>query len=473
MANATSVLWIMADELRADALSCYGTPHPAIQTPNIDRIAREGVLFERAYTSSPVCVPARHAMLSGLSPLTSGVLNNEGYVPEGFEPPEMFPETLAAAGWETRNYGKEHLPGGRSPWQYDDPAGTAMPQLKKIAEANGVEIVRSPGIGHVISAVLPEGTEVGGEDITRGVARALHEGPEALVVRASSLQPHKPMVVAEPWATQYDDIVFDVPRAAGEGANEFEREWGRLTRGEDLDDEQLQLSFRRYHGSVAWLDHQVGEILDALDASGRRDSTIVVFTTDHGASLGEHGILAKHTYAPESHRVPLLVSWPGRLAAGTRRADLVTSEDVATTVLGLLGVDAPEGMTGRDVFADDAPEQIFSAIGYGDPGSRAFPNRDAGAWSDGRGWPQRVCVRTERYRLDLTTRRGGEDTAEDVFLADSLHDPFERRNLADDPDYRRIRERLERAARDAAAGIPVAEIDADGFAQLRAQASPV
>ncbi|MFM9785715.1 sulfatase-like hydrolase/transferase, partial [Streptomyces scabiei] len=87
---------------------------------HIDALAGAGVLFERAYASSPVCVPARHAMLSGISPLRSGVLNNEGYVPDGFRPPEMFPETFAAAGWSTANYGKEHLPGARSPWQHDD-----------------------------------------------------------------------------------------------------------------------------------------------------------------------------------------------------------------------------------------------------------------------------------------------------------------------------------------------------------------
>ena len=127
--STPNVLWIMADELRTDALSCYGNPHPAITTPHIDSLAGRGVLFERAFTSSPVCVPARHAMLSGQSPLASGVLNNEGYLPEGFTPPAMFPETFAAAGWTTSSYGKEHLPGGRSPWQHDDHAGSGMGEI--------------------------------------------------------------------------------------------------------------------------------------------------------------------------------------------------------------------------------------------------------------------------------------------------------------------------------------------------------
>jgi choline-sulfatase len=466
-----NVLWIMADELRADALSCYGTPHPAIATPNIDRIAAAGVLFERAYTTSPVCVPARQAMLSGVSPLVSGILNNEGYAPDGFEPPIMFTEVLADAGWATRSYGKEHLPGQRSPWQVDDHTGTSMASLRTVAGDQNVEVVRSPGIGHVISAVLPEGVEVGGEQITRSVIKELQNADGPLLVRASYLQPHKPMVVPEPWASKYDDVVFDAPRSPEANENVFEREWGRLTRGADLTDDHLQLSFRRYHGSVAWLDEQVGMILDALEASGRSESTIVVFTTDHGASLGEYGILAKHTFSPESHRVPLIVSWPGRLPAGERRADLAASEDVAVTVLGLTGQPVPASMTGRHLFESSAPEFVLSAIGYGEPSSRAFPNRDAGGWTDGRGWPQRVCLRTTRYRLDLTTRRGGDrvDPADaDVFLADGVVDPTESRNVADDPAYRDVRDRLTRLTIDAAARIPSAAERPEDFAALRA-----
>jgi choline-sulfatase len=460
--NRPNILWILADELRADALSCYGNNHPEIATPNIDALAASGVLFERAYTSSPVCVPARHAMLSGISPLVSGVLNNEGYTPESFAPPEMFPETLAREGWSTTSFGKEHLPGGRSPWQRDEPAGSGMKQLLDVALAHGAEVRRSPGIGHVFSAVLPEGAEVGSETITRSVVDALTSAEGPFLLRASYIQPHKPMVVPEPWASRYADVEFDVPRSPEASGCEFEREWGRLTRGEELSDEDVQASFQRYYGCVAWLDEQVGQIMAALDRAGLRESTIVVFTTDHGASLGEYGVMAKHTFAPESHRIPLVVSWPGALPAGERRGDLVSSDDLAATVLGLTGVTPPPGQTGRDLFDSPAPEYVIGAIGYGEPSSRAFPARDVGAWSDGRGWPQRACVRTVRYRLDLTTRRAGvlaDD--EDVFLADSLNDPTERINLASDERYRPARDRLLQIAREAACGIPVPVLSND------------
>ncbi|MER7243374.1 sulfatase-like hydrolase/transferase [Kribbella sp. NPDC000426] len=471
-----NVLWIMADELRTDALSCYGNPHPEIATPHIDSLAARGVLFERAHASSPVCVPARQAMLSGQSPLVSGVLNNEGYLPDGAVAAEMFPETFAASGWATANYGKEHLPGGRSPWQHDDHSGSGMAEVLQRATDNDVEIRRSPGIGHVFSAVLPEHEEVGSETITRSVVEALTAAEGPFLFRASYVQPHKPMVVAEPWASRYAGLNFGVPRSPEQSGNRFEREWGELTRGADLSAEDLDRSFQMYYGCVAWLDDQVGQILRALDQAGLRESTIVVFSTDHGASLGEYGILAKHTFAPESHRVPFIVSWPGVLPEGVRRSDLVVSEDLAPTLLALAELDRPATCTGRDVFSESAPQVVLSAIGYGDTASRAFPNRDAGGWDDGLGWPQRVCARTERYRLDLNTRRAGlpvpPDEA-DIFLADSLTDLHERTNLVDDPRYATVLGELLPIATAAAARIPAAVVRTEEFRRTRSATNPV
>jgi len=470
-----NVLWIMADELRADALSCYGG-HPAIQTPHIDSLAMRGVLFERAFTSSPVCVPARQAMLSGQSPLTSGVVNNEGFVPADFTPPVMFPEVFAAHGWSTANFGKEHLPGGRSPWQHDDHGGSGMPELLAAAHRHRADVHRSPGIGHVYDAVLPRGAENGSEVITESIAAALSTTNGPFLLRASFVQPHKPMVVPEPWASRYDDVDFDVPRRADDAQNDLEREWGRVTRGEEMTHEQIQTSFRRYHGCVAWLDDQVGRILAALDAAGLREKTVVVLSTDHGASLGEHGVLAKHTFAPQSHRVPLIVSWPGVLPHGQRRGDLSVSEDLAPTLLHLAGIERPAGMTGRNLFGDDAPDVVLSAIGYGEESSRAFPNRDEGSWPDGRGWPQRVCARTVRYRLDLTTRRAGRAVEGDesgAFLADSLLDPRELVNRIDDPAYAAVADRLTALVRREADGIPRPVVDEDAFARTRGRTGAV
>lgn len=418
-----------------------------------------------AYTSPPVCVPARQAMLTGQSLLASGILNNEGYVPAGFEAPEMFPETLAQAGWNTANYGKEHLPNNRSPWQHDDHSGSGMHELLDVARTNNAEVRRSPGMGHVYPAVLPEGSANSSEVITGSTAAALQNADGSFVIRASYVQPHKPMVVAEPWASRYAHVNFTVPRSPKFSGNEFEREWGRLTRGEELTDEEIQLSLQMYYGCVSWLDDPVGEILRALKEFGQLESTIVIFTTDRGASLGEYGLVAKHTFAPESHRVPLIISWPGTLPEGERRADLTVSEGIAATALGLVQVPAPATNKACDLFRDPAPQTVLSAIGYGESSSRAFPARDAGGWSDGAGWPQRVCIRSVRYRLDLNTRSAGRPIGEreqDLFLAVSLNDPYERVNFANNPRYR---EELLNQILDVSRTIPLSVPEVEDFAK--------
>lgn len=200
-----------------------------------------------------------------------------------------------------------------------------------------------------------------------------------------------------------------------------------------------------YHGTVSWLDDQVGRLLDALEDRGIADRTVVVLTSDHGAHLGEDGAFGKHTFAPQSHRVPLIVVDPHRGQAGSRRADLAHGTDLARTVLGSCGIPAPEQIGGRDLLSDPAPDMIISAIGYGAAASRAFPNRGIGTGHDGGGWPQRFCARTRRYRLDMTTRIGGQPAdpdQQDIFLADALNDPWERHNFAEDTRYNRVRDRL-------------------------------
>lgn len=471
-----NVLWILCDELRADALSCYGITSPLVSTPAIDALAARGVLFERAYTSSPVCVPARAAMLTGLSPVTSGVLNNEGWSGRDFASMETFPEVLAEAGWSTSDFGKEHLPGGRTPWQHHDDAGSDMGDTLARASADGVTIHRSPGIGHVYSAVLPEGSTLPASAITDGAAAAIRDAREPFLVRASYLQPHKPMVVPEPWASRYADVEISIDAAPCPTTSAFERRFAEVNRGSEMSAEEIATSFRMYLAAVAWLDDQVATLVAALDDAGAAERTVIVLSTDHGANLGEAGAFGKHTFTPQSHRVPLIISLPGGAHAGERRADLAVSEDLASTVLGLCGVASPTGWDGRDLFSDPAPDRIVSVIGYGETSSRAYPARDVGEIEAGRGWPQRTCVRTVRYRLDCTTRVAGtvarpED--EDVFLADGLRDPSELVNRVEDPAYRHVLDELLHAARTAARAIPVAEPDEAAFALMREHVGPV
>lgn len=434
-----NVLWILCDELRADALSCYGNARPEISTPHIDRLANEGVLFERSYTASPVCVPARTSMLTGLLPHETGVYGNEAHsAAYRLDPiPLSFPQIFADAGWNTLDFGKEHVPRGLRPWQRQNPEGFSMRDIEEGARLHGVKKLRSPGMKHTIGGTWPPDIAYPPATLTENVLEALAGSPEPFLIRASFLQPHTPVVVPDPWARRYSEVPFDAERRRSAEGSAFERRFGEIVEGSQLSDSEFRQAQAYYHGAVSWVDDQVGQLLAALDELDLAGSTIVLFTADHGAYLGENGAYGKHTFAPQSHRVPLLIRWASHIQAGSRRGDLAHGVDIARTILTLAGLSSPEEIGGRDLFNDPAPPHIVSSIGYGAQQSRAFPNLGAGTGEHG-GWPQRFCVRTPRFRLDLNTRVNGRTPSpveQDVFLADLIKDPGERHNVASLAEY--------------------------------------
>lgn len=443
-ATPMNILWVLCDELRADALGCYGNPEPQVETPHIDALASRGVLFEQAYTSSPVCVPARTAMLTGRKPGSTGVYGNEACA-EGYPGEELgdtFTELFAQAGWATVNFGKEHVPRALSPWQVHDPSGSSMADIRDDVQKTGIEVVRAPGLGNILGGRLPEGSNFSSDVLTRNACRALRQLEEPFVLRASFLQPHTPVAVPEPWASMYDHVAFDSEEAVGPGA--FEKQFARFGGGYDLEEQDLREARRLYHSSVRWLDDQIGLLMEELQDRGLESNTVVVLTSDHGANLGEDGSFGKHTFAHRSHQVPLIIAAPNKLSPGQRRGDLVTTEDLAPTLLSLCGQTVPEAMEGRDLFQEQSPSHITSVIGYGAEESRAFPNKSMGLYED-KGWPQRLCIRTSRFRFDLNTRVNGRPALpeeHDMVLIDRINDPQECFNLVDDPRYEEVKESL-------------------------------
>jgi choline-sulfatase len=182
-------------------------------------------------------------------------------------------------------------------------------------------------------------------------------------------------------------------------------------------------------------------VLAMLQVRGLEESTIVVLTSDHGASLGENGLLSKVVFAPQSHRTPFIVSWPGHLPEGERRNELSENMDLARTLCALAGIEPDPGFGGRAVFHAPPPERIFATIGTGARGAKASVAADNGSWRNGKGWPRRCCIRTAQYRFDMNIRQDGawiEPEEEDAFLADVQADSLEQVNLAAEPAYEKI-----------------------------------
>ena len=444
-----NILWIYCDELRTDALGCYGNRHFTPRTPHIDRIAADGVRFENSFCNSPVCVPSRASVKTGLYPEDLGVYHNDAYAPEFTmrEIPVTFPEVFARHGYRTANIGKEHIPHQMQPWQYSNRDGSSNKKLAAGMDAS-MGLVRPPGMKNILGGRFPADRPYPPEQVTENALAWLGQAQEPFMLRVSYLQPHTPVVTPAPFDTMYMNEKFPDMRLSNRGLSAFERRIAEIPGTYQMSERDIFLTQAYYYGLVSWVDVQVGRLMDALRKQGLEENTIVVFDSDHGRSLGEFGRLQKQTFGPESHRVPRLISWKGTLAGGQVRRDLNESLDLARTLFALTGIAAPEQFKGRDLFSEPAPDKVYATIGYGLPASRAFPHIGIGEYYDGHGWPRRACVRTSRFRLDKNVRLDGRrPTAaeEDIFLADWQADPLECLNLAGDPRYSEVQTELNAA----------------------------
>jgi choline-sulfatase len=452
-----NIVWIMGDEFRTDALSCYGTPFPEVVTPHMDRIAAAGVRFANCYCNSPICVPARTSFMTATLPETNGVYGNEGSWASFPWDRDLvtLPEVFTAAGYRTINFGKTHLPQALHAWETDEHDGADLGNFYAGTDPSlRDDEIYTPTLKAAIGGTFRGPAEFPGNRVTRNAVRWLGEearAGEPFFLGVGYLQPHSPVVPPAPYAGLYDALPW--PEGVGDAppGSDYERVFAGELRTDALSPDEFRRIHADYHALVRWLDDQVGAVLDALEASGLAENTIVILEADHGVSLGESGRLQKHTFSPEVHRIPRLIAWPGRLPAGQVRGDLVQSLDLARTLCGLAGVEPAATFQGRDLFgAETPPEMIFSTIGFGEPESRALPNQVVGTWSDGTGWPRRSCVRTARYRLDMTVRRNGAMVSpeeEDPCLVDLALDPSETVNRAGDPHYAGVLETLRAALR--------------------------
>ena len=449
-----NIVWIYCDELRTDALGCYG--HPVIQphTPHLDSLAENGTLFENCFCNSPVCVPSRVATLTGRFPEATGVYHNEGAWPGYRMPTEVttFPQAFADNGYTTANFGKWHVPPEMNRWGVCDSGGSSMDDLFAIVGRDDPSLIVPAGVPTYLGGAFPAGVPYPHSRLVDNALAWMAQADRPFFARLSFLEPHTPVFTPPPFDTLYDPETFPDRSSVGDGptpvahTSAFERAFAAVLKADNLSAREIQLAQSYYYGLVAWIDGQVGRVLDYLERAGLMEDTIIVFDADHGASLGENGWWAKHIFAPQVHRVPRLIQWQDTLPAGVRREELSESLDLGRTLFGLCGIEAPNSFRGRDLFENAPPQAVYSTIGFGERPSRAFPNLRVGDYPQTGGWPRRACIRTDGYRLDRTVRVNGREPAPeeiDVALFDVRKDPLERTNVAGDPAYQAVRSRLE------------------------------
>lgn len=440
-----NVLIIYCDELRTDALSCYGNREIPVHTPHIDSVARSGAQFMHCYCNSPICVPSRVSFLTGLYPEDTGVYCNEAAWKD-FKLPrplKTFPEVFAGNGYTTANFGKTHTPREMDVWQHNDERGGGMREL-----AEGVPGAPMDKLGwpQAVGA-YPADKPYPPQRVTDNALEWLEQADGPWLVRMSYLQPHTPVYPPAEFADMFMDCDFKDTPPEKMRLSYFERRWMELHRERDYGLETLRRMRMHYYALVAWLDSQVGRIIEWLWERRQLSETIIVFTSDHGVSAGDRGCTGKHIFAPYVHRVPLMISAPQKIKGLQVRRDLCESVDIARTLFSLADIKPgrKDKFKGRDLFNSSRPEGVFSTIGYGHHGALAAPNVKFGDYPDGGGWPRRVCVRNDLYRLDKNVRRDGERVPpeeEDIFLSDYTSDIREIKNIAHKPEMRQVVEML-------------------------------
>ena len=430
-----NVLWLMADQYRGDMLGFLG--HPAVKTPNLDRLAQQGVSFSRSYCTSPVCEPSRASMMTGMHLPHHGCLTNGMPVNANLV---TLPEVLAADGYRTANIGKVHC-GRRAEdiWEYQDNAPDAFGATKPSDVAFDPSVFPD-GLTFIADEVCDDsdrvlyGTYPGPAPTTKSyrlatkAARWLyyHDDPRPFFLRVSFDDPHPPVVPPPEIAAQYslDDVPADLladNEASFAAKSPTVREYAEhkgLTR---ISESQHRLHIIRYMALCTHVDAQIGRVLDALDTYGFAENTLVVFNSDHGHMIGEHGLSHKHYILYEGvNRIPTILRWPGRLPAGSVVDALIDGTDLAPTLCDGLEVAFPpcDGWSFLPVATGERKEHRDEAVAQYDDFCFSLTT------------PQHKLI-----QYDSDPANAGE-------LYDLTSDPLEKHNLWDVEALAPLREQL-------------------------------
>lgn len=430
-AERPNVVFVMADDHRRDLMSCMG--HPFIKTHNMDRIADEGLLFERAFCVTATCSPSRASVWTGKYPHQAShpSISEQGNSFLLTQTP--FPKRLHDAGYATGHIGKWHLTKDLEPKPgYDYWAGThMMPVDDPTITINGKDQKFEGFIDDVLSGLAVDFIEKHSKD----------DKPFFLSVGLKC--PHLPYPYPERLANMFEDVDIPKPDSYNENYKESGRapmleksiiriRHSRLWKGRYKTWDNY---IKRHYRSVQSLDESLGMIDEAIRKAGIADNTILIYTSDHGYSLGEHGLTEKHYAYHHPASVPLIMRWPKGIKAGARPKELALLIDLAPTVLESCGVPVPADMRGRSL------KPLFNASGKPVDEWR----RDFLFTYDSRhgGIPGQYALCSDKYKIVRYQKPGY------VELYDLVKDPKENRNVARNPEYagilRDMQARLEQA----------------------------
>jgi arylsulfatase A-like enzyme len=457
-----NVLFIAVDDLRPE-LGCYGKT--GIHSPNIDRLASSGIVFERAYCQQAVCSPSRTSLLTGLRPDTTRVYDLQTHFRLNLPDVVTLPQQFKLHGYHTQSLGKIYHGGlddprswsapswhpSKATWHKPESLAALRAAKDKFSKDGSIRrntvVQRDDSTGLVLKlqrkgrrALGPswEDPDLSDSELSDGAIadqaietlREIKDRPFFLAV--GFLKPHLPFIAPKKYFDLYPpDAVrtadnpyppSDVPAIALHNFGEL-RSYSDIPGKGPVSDDKARELVRAYYAATSFVDAQIGRVIDELDKLGLRDNTIIILWGDHGWQLGEHGLWCKHTNFEVAARVPMILSVPGR-TPGLRSRALVEFVDIYPTLCELCRVPLPEGLEGLSMVPLlDNPDRPWKSGAFSQ-----YP----------RGKVMGHSLRTDRYRYTEWTEPGQK--AVGIELYDHEHDPAENVNLAGHPDQQqRIR----------------------------------
>ena len=474
-----NVIFMMADDHAYQAIGAYGSR--LIETPNIDRLAEEGIRFDRAFVGNSICSPSRATLLTGKFSHANGLRNNIN-VFDGSQ--QTLQGLMQKVGYETAMIGKWHLksePTGFDHWdvlpdqgEYYNPDFVSAQGTRRV-EGYVTDIItdlaidwlergRDPGKPFLLfyhhkaphrewwppledpdefhAAALPEPDSLFDDFAGRGRAAREAEmrisdhmglsNDNKITPENAAVLGHEPFMgwYDDAYRRQYDEYMNDAQRDAlsaiyGPINDDF---IARDLRGDDLTRWKYQRYMQDYLATIRSVDDNVGRLLSWLEENGQLDNTIIIYTSDQGFHLGEHGWFDKRFMYEESFRTPLLMRWPGEVERGGARQAIVQNVDFAPTILDIAGAAVPGDMHGKSLLplfaADDPAFRDAAYYHYSEyPGIHAVKRH--------------YGVRTQRYKLIHFYY-----DVDEWELYDLHTDPSEMTNVYDDPSYADVREQM-------------------------------
>ncbi len=455
-----NILWICTDQQRFDSLGCCGNRY--VRTPNIDALAKEGVLLSRAYVQSPVCAPSRASFLSGRYPHTCGVRQNGQNIPES---ERLIPRIFADNGYVCGLSGKLHISAchpsvcpdierriddgysffswshhpakaGKGNWSRNDYSNRLLSQSVEY-HTEPMPECRFVNVG--MPAEYSQ-TKWCFDEAIRFIGMQDESSP--WLFSLNCYDPHHPFDPPAEYFDRYRDIIDEIPLPEyipGELDEKpifqkIDHNGAYEMKGNYPYDEMTERDHRyitaAYYAMVDQIDANVGRIVEYLKSTGRYENTVIIFTSDHGESLGDHGIYLKGPYCYESAvHVPFVISYPGHTLRGVRRDALVEMIDIAPTLCEAAQIAAPPSFQGKSFYKlitdADMPDYHRGSV-YSEYYNSNINHRNPLAFvtmvSDG----HRKLVKA--HAADGESPLGGE-------LYDLDADPHEHVNLYNKPEY--------------------------------------